>query len=223
MSIQLDGNCGLLENYDYQTPSSGFSYTFPARINTVLFNPSNALDSGTVTMPANPVDGMKVAIRSSKSITVLTINGNTGQSVSGSISSLSANGKIEYIYRIANTTWYLSKATMNYDVSFFYGAIPPINTTIMAHQPASNIFFPANLTGSLASVQVAPSGNSQIINIYKNAGLVGNITFPTAGNATFNAASSFSISTSDQLIFQSGSTLTNASGLSITLHGVVGA
>ena len=104
MPVTLNGTNGLLQNYTVNTPTTGFSYTVTTPV--TLFTPAGTLASGTVTMPASPSDGMTVAILTTQTITSLTISGNTGQSISGAVSTLAANASATYLYRQSNTTWY---------------------------------------------------------------------------------------------------------------------
>ena len=78
MTLALSGTNGLLQNYDYQTPATGFSYTFTTS-NTLVMNPAGTLATGTITMPASPSDGMTITFSSTKAISSLTVNANTGQ------------------------------------------------------------------------------------------------------------------------------------------------
>jgi hypothetical protein len=106
MTTKIDGNNGVLQSYEYQAPLTGFSYTFPTGITTVILNPLGTLATGTVTMPASPADGMVVTISSSQIITALTVSANTGQSIVSAVTTLLAGGGAKYIYRLTNTTWY---------------------------------------------------------------------------------------------------------------------
>jgi len=108
MTAVLSGTNGLLQSYDYQTPTTGFTYTFnPVSTGTVLvMNPAATLATGTITMPASPVDGMIICFSSSQIITSLTVSANTGQSIVSAVTTLAAGGGAAYIYRLANTTWY---------------------------------------------------------------------------------------------------------------------
>jgi hypothetical protein len=92
--------------YSFQTPVNGFSITLGDATWHTILDPAGTLASGTITMPANPVDGMIVNVRCSQVITALTISPNTGQSVKGAPSSAAVGGTFEAIYRLANTTWY---------------------------------------------------------------------------------------------------------------------
>jgi hypothetical protein len=107
MTFKVDGTNGLLQAYDYQVLTTGFSYTFAAGTQVLLVVPVGTLDTGTVTMPSTPADGMNITISSTQQITALTVNANTGQSiVGGGASYLPANGSRTFVYRLANTTWY---------------------------------------------------------------------------------------------------------------------
>ena len=54
MTAVLSGTNGLLQAYDYQVPTTGFSYTFAAGVQTLILNPAATLATGTITMPARP-------------------------------------------------------------------------------------------------------------------------------------------------------------------------
>jgi hypothetical protein len=68
--------------------------------------PAGTLATGTITMPSAPADGMVITFSSSQQITALTLQGNTGQSISGAVTFLPAQTAASYVYRLANTTWY---------------------------------------------------------------------------------------------------------------------
>ena len=106
MPAKLDGTNGLLQQYDYQTPTTGFSYTFAAGTQVLVMNPAGTLATGTITMPASPSDGMTITFSSSQQITALTVQGNTGQSMSNAVTFLPGKTAASYVYRLSNTTWY---------------------------------------------------------------------------------------------------------------------
>lgn len=129
MTVKIDGSNGLLANYDYQTPTTGFTYTFTT-YNVLFANPAGTLATGTVTMSANPVDGTMVTITSTQQITALTINANTGQSiVGGGAIQLNANTNRQYMYRAANTTWYLVNVAAGNVVTSVNGATGAVTFT----------------------------------------------------------------------------------------------
>jgi hypothetical protein len=106
MPAKLDGTNGLLQQYDYQAPTTGFSYTFAAGVNVLVMQPAGTLATGTITMPAAPADGMTITFSSTRTITALTVNANTGQSIVSAPTVLPANQAGAYVYRLSNTTWY---------------------------------------------------------------------------------------------------------------------
>jgi hypothetical protein len=106
MPAKLDGTNGLLQQYDYQAPTTGFSYTFAAGVNVLVMQPAGTLATGTITMPASPSDGMSITFSSTRTITALTVNANTGQSIVSAPTVLPANQVGAYVYRLSNTTWY---------------------------------------------------------------------------------------------------------------------
>lgn len=95
----------LAQPADYQVPLTGFSIT-PIAGKTIL-NPAGTLATGTITMPATPFDGMMVRVSTTQTITSLTVSANTGQSISNAVTTLAAGGRLGYIYRAANATWYI--------------------------------------------------------------------------------------------------------------------
>lgn len=109
MTAKIDGTNGLLQSYDYQTPSTGFSYTFAAGTQMLFMVPASTLATGTITMPSAPADGMVITFSSSQQITALTLQGNSGQSISGAVTFLPAQCAASYVYRLANATWYPSE------------------------------------------------------------------------------------------------------------------
>ena len=106
MTLKVDGTNGVLQAYDYQVLTTGFSYTFAAGTNVLVINPAGALATGTITMPASPADGMTITFSSTQTITALTVNANTGQSIVSAATTLPARQAGGYIYRLSNTTWY---------------------------------------------------------------------------------------------------------------------
>lgn len=96
--------------YSYQTPATGFSITIGNNIQTLILDPAGALLTGTITMPSAPGDGQVVRITCTQNITTLTVAANAGQSIknapTGFTTSLTGDQGYEFIYLLANTTWY---------------------------------------------------------------------------------------------------------------------
>jgi len=106
MTVKIDGTNGLLQSYDYQVLTTGFTYTFAAGTQVLVAVPAGTLATGTITMPSAPADGMVITIQSSQQITALTLNANTGQSLVGTAVQISPNAPLSWVYRLTNTTWY---------------------------------------------------------------------------------------------------------------------
>jgi len=106
MTVKIDGTNGLLQSYDYQVLTTGFSYTFAAGTQVLVAVPAATLATGTITMPSAPADGMVITIQSTQQITALTLNGNTGQTLVGAAVQLVPNQPLSWVYRLTDTTWY---------------------------------------------------------------------------------------------------------------------
>jgi hypothetical protein len=89
-----------------QTPTTGFSITIGNATTTTLLTPSATLASGTITMPATPVDGQIARVLSSQTVTSLTVSPNSGQSISGAPSTIGPTTPFAMIYDLASATWY---------------------------------------------------------------------------------------------------------------------
>jgi hypothetical protein len=103
---KLDGTNGLIQQYDYQVLTTAFTYTFASGTQTLVINPAGTLATGTITMPVAPADGMSITIESTQTITAITVQGNTGQSIVGAPTQILPNQPVSFIYRVTNTTWY---------------------------------------------------------------------------------------------------------------------
>jgi len=105
MTISINGTNGLIQAYDYQVLTTGFSYTFAAGTQVLVINPAGTLATGTITMPAAPSDGMTITVESTQQVTALTMSGNGGTIV-GAASQLIPNQPLSWVYRSTGTTWY---------------------------------------------------------------------------------------------------------------------
>lgn len=93
-------------SWDYEAPVTGFNKTLGGHVTHTLLKPAGPLASGTITMNAAPTNGLLVTISSTQTITALTLNPNTGQSIVGAVTTLTANAPVHYRYRAADATWY---------------------------------------------------------------------------------------------------------------------
>ena len=95
---------------NYSVPITGFSMTLDNLDTDVILNPAGTLATGTITlMPDSALyDQDKLTIRTSQTISTLTITAGTGSSVVGAPTTLAAGALTTAIYRKANTTWYFA-------------------------------------------------------------------------------------------------------------------
>lgn len=91
---------------DWQTnsPVSGFSLTISDYVGALYLTPAGLLATGTLTMPANPIEGQEITIKSSQTITALTHNGNVGQTIDAPLTTIAALGFARYMYRGSSPT-----------------------------------------------------------------------------------------------------------------------
>jgi hypothetical protein len=217
MAIALSGTSGLLQNYDYQVLTTGFTYTFTTA-NTLVINPAGTLATGTITMPASPLDGMTVTITSTKIITALTINGNTGQTINNAVTSLSAGQSASYIYRSASTAWFPFTSVGS-------GYVGPNSTQFALNATASRATTVMTVTAVTSGViRVGDTITSQGVN---NNG-TGNLAYGTVvsfgtgtgGTGTYNMSASGTIAST--VIFASASTFTIPAGITQMKVTVIG-
>lgn len=101
-----DQQVRLRVRYSYQVPLTGFSITVPDGITNLILDPAGALATGTITMPANPLDGQICGVASSQVVTTLTMSANTGQTLDGGLATFAANGFARYQYVQSVATWF---------------------------------------------------------------------------------------------------------------------
>jgi len=105
MTLSISGTNGLIQAYDYQVLTTGFTYTFAAGTQVLIIQPAGTLATGTITMPASPSDGMTITVESTQQVTALTMSGNGGTIVGAAIQ-LIPNQPLSWVYRSTGTTWY---------------------------------------------------------------------------------------------------------------------
>lgn len=95
------------QSYSLQVPTTGFSITIADNISSLLLNPAGTLATGTVTLPATPINGQIIRIASSQIITTLTISPNSGQTMANAfVTTLGAGSGKGFIYNLSGTTWF---------------------------------------------------------------------------------------------------------------------
>ena len=87
-------------------PATGFSTTIPNGNGCLMLQPTGALATGTVTLPAQAAEGFEQQIVSTQTVTTLTVVANTGQTLLGSApAALTAYRAIAFRYVAATMTW----------------------------------------------------------------------------------------------------------------------
>jgi hypothetical protein len=74
-------------------------------VSVVSFYGATAGTATIITDPT-PADGQKLKIFSQAGVTALTLTASAGQSFYSTVSSLSANSGVEYVYQLSSATWY---------------------------------------------------------------------------------------------------------------------
>ena len=89
---------------------------------------------------------------------------------------------------------------VGYYSMFFYPGYVDANVTMYINNAPTKYYLPANLTGSYATVETAPSGNNANLRISKNGVYIGNIAFARNNtNATFVFANTVTFEPGDKL------------------------
>lgn len=202
MTTKIDGTNGVLQSYDYQVLTTGFSYTFASGITTLLAQPAGTLATGTITMPGSPADGMVVTIESTQQVTAVTVQGNSGQTLTGAPSQLIPNQPLSFIYRQANTTWYAMAGGAGRATALVSG-------TAVASTSGTSIDFTGipswvkRVTVMLSGVST--SGTSNLLVQLGDSGGIENTGYTCGSGIMLNAASSSTVNSTAGFIIITGS------------------
>lgn len=88
-----------------QTPITGFTITIGNAVSSLILTPAGTLATGTINMPAAPVDGHMMRVLSSQTVTSLTVSGN-GKTLQAAPTTISANTSFAWMFDNASSTWY---------------------------------------------------------------------------------------------------------------------
>lgn len=109
-AIDVTGNVvttGVMTaGYQRITPATGFSQTISDNVAALVIKPAGLLATGTITMAANPLDGQVIIIETSQTITTLTHNPNSGQTLNGALTTLTANTSASWQWIATDSTWF---------------------------------------------------------------------------------------------------------------------
>lgn len=100
------------QNYSLQVPLTGFSITAPNWANVVELAPAGTLATGTLTMPAAPIDGQMLTVVSTQIVTALTHSANTAQTLNNALTTLPANVAVTWQFNASKGTWYYMGAAL---------------------------------------------------------------------------------------------------------------
>ena len=103
-------DAGVYSYVSGQTTALAAALVIPNNINTYILDPTTTVSALSLTMPSAPLNGQKLHITSSHTITALTVSGAAGQTVLSAPTALtvSTTGAFGYTYIWAGTTpqWY---------------------------------------------------------------------------------------------------------------------
>lgn len=106
----LSGSGGFLNGRispAYARETSSTTITIGNYVSCQLVDYGSLQASGTITLPAAPVDGQEVSLGSgTNGITALTLQANAGQTLTGAITTLVVGTFARYKYALVSTTWY---------------------------------------------------------------------------------------------------------------------
>ncbi len=91
---------------EYSTPLTGFSLAASSSTSKMVLTPAGVLATGTVQLPATPADGAEWRLTTTKTVTTLTLNVVTGQTIMNAPTTLVAGAGVCYTYSTSNSTWY---------------------------------------------------------------------------------------------------------------------
>jgi hypothetical protein len=92
--------------YGYVAPLTGATVTMAAAQDRLVIDPAGTLAALTVQLPPSPVEGQLASFSTTKALTVLTVQGQSGASVAGAVLTLPIGGVLGFIYRTSSKTWY---------------------------------------------------------------------------------------------------------------------
>jgi len=105
--IRLSSDGLNLADYTYNVPVTGFSIALGNAVTSLILNPAGTLSTGTITLPASPIDGQLVRISSTQIVTTLTLTVVGGQTLKNAITTLAAGtGGATYQYVASIATWF---------------------------------------------------------------------------------------------------------------------
>lgn len=103
---RLDEVTGGTVSIQYAAPTTGTTVTMTSGVQSLILNPAGTIATLTVTLPSSPANGAAVDIRSTQQVTAITVQGAGAETITGATGQLNANGRMTFLYRSSDTTWY---------------------------------------------------------------------------------------------------------------------
>lgn len=210
MTISINGTNGLIQAYDYQVLTTGFSYTFAAGTQVLVINPAGTLATGTITMPAAPSDGMTITVESTQQVTALTMSGNGG-TVVGAAVQLIPNQPLSWVYRATGTTWYPFSGGAGRATALVSGTVTASSGTALTYSSLPS--WVKRITVMVASLQTSSTG----VPIFQ---LSSSATFKTSGYLSSGGTTSSATAAASNWTTGFGFT-NNSYSSSVVMHGSV--
>ena len=96
----------IMPKVEVISPATGFSATIANSTKYLISTTATTLATGTIIMPAKPMDGQVVTIATRGIITTLTHSPNTGQSLRSPLVTTTVDLSAAWIYNASTSTWY---------------------------------------------------------------------------------------------------------------------
>lgn len=158
--------------------------------------------------------GLFVVVNDATHTVAVSISGQSEtppEITSGYIATLSSDG--------TNVRAVGSSGGGTYDIGFFFGGTPTINTLLMRFMAPRGFTFPENLDGSVGYAVTAPDADTAF-DIRVNGASVGTMTFANGSNtATFAMASATPVLAGDRVDVVNPSDLNAIADIAFTLAG----
>lgn len=88
------------------SPLTAFTYNVPDGVTALVLTPAGTIATGTIKLPPNPTDNTPFRCATSQTVTSLTVSANTGQTLVGAPTTITAIAPFEVFYNLTNATWY---------------------------------------------------------------------------------------------------------------------
>lgn len=92
--------------YVRSSPTTGATVTMSAGDTRLRLTPAATIATLTVVLPPSPADGDTFELRSSQQITAITVNGASGETVTGGTGFVAPNALMTWLYDSTDVTWY---------------------------------------------------------------------------------------------------------------------